>query len=74
VLLAEACNFGIEPLIREDVPALTRSRLLWGPTKLCRAETLSAANAVLVDAQAQIPIVKTWRGGEVASADGWQQY
>jgi len=70
VLLAEACNFGIEPLIREDVPALTRSRLLWVQQNYIRAETLSAANAVLVDAQAQIPLVQTWGGGDVASADG----
>jgi len=70
VLLAEACNFGIEPLVREDVPALTRSRLLWVQQNYIRAETLSAANAVLVDAQTQIPLVKIWGGGEVASADG----
>lgn len=70
VLLAEACNFGLEPLIREDVPALTRSRLLWVQQNYIRAETLSAANAVLVDTQAQIPLVKTWGSGEVASADG----
>jgi TnpA family transposase len=70
VLLAEACNFGLEPLIREDVPALTRSRLLWVQQNYIRAETLSAANAVLVDAQAQIPLVQTWGGGGVASADG----
>ena len=28
VLLAEACNIGLEPLIRSDVPALTKGRLL----------------------------------------------
>jgi len=27
VLLAEACNIGLEPLVRNDVPALRRSRL-----------------------------------------------
>ncbi len=70
VLLAEACNFGIEPLIRDDVPELTRSRLLWVQQNYIRAETLSAANAVLVEAQSQIPLVKAWGDGEVASADG----
>jgi hypothetical protein len=40
VLLAEACNFGIEPLIRDDVPELTRSRLLWVQQNYIRAETL----------------------------------
>jgi len=29
VLLAEACNIGLEPLVRNDVPALRRSRLSW---------------------------------------------
>jgi hypothetical protein len=29
VLLAEACNIGLEPLVREDDPALTRNRLSW---------------------------------------------
>ena len=29
VLLAEACNIGLEPLIRREVPALTRGRLSW---------------------------------------------
>ncbi len=29
VLLAEACNIGLEPLVRLDVPALTRGRLSW---------------------------------------------
>ena len=29
VLIAEACNIGLEPLVRTDVPALRRSRLSW---------------------------------------------
>ena len=29
VLVAEACNTGIKPLVRADVPALHRSRLRW---------------------------------------------
>lgn len=29
VLLAEACNVGLEPLVRPDIPALTRGRLSW---------------------------------------------
>jgi hypothetical protein len=29
VLLAEACNIGLEPVVRADIPALTRSRLSW---------------------------------------------
>lgn len=29
VLVAEACNIGLEPVIRPDVPALARARLAW---------------------------------------------
>ncbi len=70
VLLAEACNIGLEPLIRPDVPALTRGRLEWVQQNYIRAETIARANAVLVDAQARIPLAQAWGGGDVASADG----
>ena len=70
VLLAEACNIGLEPLVRSDIPALTRLRLSWVKQNYIRQETLIRANARLVDAQAQITLAKTWGGGEVASADG----
>jgi TnpA family transposase len=70
VLLAEACNIGLEPLVRSDVPALTRSRLSWVKQNYIRQETLISANARLVDAQARISLAQTWGGGEVASADG----
>ncbi len=70
VLLAEACNIGLEPLIRPDVPALTRGRLEWVRQNYIRAETIVPANAVLVDAQARILLAQAWGGGDVASADG----
>jgi TnpA family transposase len=70
VLLAEACNVGLEPLVRPDIPALTRGRLSWVQQNYIRAETITKANARLVDYQAQIPLAKAWGGGEVASADG----
>src|SRR3546814_4898696 len=35
-----------------------------------RAETLTAANALLVEAHNRIPLTRAWGGGEVASADG----
>ncbi len=34
VLMAEACNIGLEPLIRSNVPALTRHRLNWTKAEL----------------------------------------
>jgi TnpA family transposase len=69
-LLAEACNVGLEPLVRRDVPALTRGRLLWVQQNYLRADTLARANARLVDHQTTIPLAQAWGGGEVASADG----
>jgi TnpA family transposase len=69
-LLAEACNVGLEPLVRRNVPALTRGRLAWVQQNYLRAETLTQANARLVDYQAALPLAQRWGGGEVASADG----
>lgn len=70
VLLAEACNIGLEPFIRPNIPALTRHRLNWIRQNYFRAETLVSANARLVDYQSTLPLAQKWGGGEVASADG----
>ncbi len=70
VLLAEACNIGLEPLVRSNVPALTRHRLSWVKQNYVRAETLARANAKLVDYQSTLSLPQYWGGGEVASADG----
>jgi len=69
VLVSEACNIGLEPLVRNDVPALRRARLSWVGQNFIRNETLTDANACLVAAQNAIPLVHQWGGGEVASAD-----
>src|SRR4051794_24776457 len=55
-LLGEACNVGLEPLARREVPALTRGRLAWVQQNYLRAETLIQANARLVDYQATLPL------------------
>ena len=70
VLLAEACNIGLEPLINENIPALTRSRLSWVKQNYLRADNIVRGNARLVNEQTHIPLVQYWGGGEVASADG----
>ena len=70
VLLAEACNIGLEPVVHPAMPALTRSRLSWVQQNYIRADTLTRANACLVDTQATVPLAQEWGGGEVASADG----
>ena len=70
VLIAHACNISLTPLVRPNIPALTRSRLNWVAQNYIRPETLIQANALLVDAQSSIPLAQSWGGGEVASADG----
>jgi TnpA family transposase len=70
VLIAEACNIGLEPLVNPQNPALTYARLAWTQQNYFRSETITRANARLVDAQARIPLAQAFGGGEVASADG----
>ena len=70
VLIAEARNLGFEPITQASVPALTRGRLSWVAQNYLRGETISAANARLVDYHATLPLVARWGGGDVASADG----
>ena len=69
-LLSEAANTGIEPLVRNDRPALRRERLAWVGQTYFREETITAANAILVAAQNGIDLARQWGGGEVATADG----
>ena len=70
VLLTEACNISLEPVVQRSQPALKRDRLGWVQQNYIRAETITRANATLVEAQSLIPLVQSWGGGEVASADG----
>jgi hypothetical protein len=70
VLCAHAMNVGFKPVTSPGVDALTRDRLLHVDQCYVRAETISAANAVLVGAQADIPLAQAWGGGLVASVDG----
>jgi TnpA family transposase len=57
-------------VVKPGVPALTRDRLSHVDQNYVRAETLRAANARLITAQAEIPLAAAWGGGLVASADG----
>ncbi|MGW3347117.1 transposase [Nonomuraea rubra] len=68
LIVAEACNVGLVP--KPNVPALTRARLLQVDQGYLRGETIAAANARLIAAQAELDIVKCWGGGHIASADG----
>lgn len=58
VLLSEACNVGLVPVAKPDVPALTRARLVQVDQGYFRAETISAANAALIAAQQKIDVVR----------------
>ena len=69
-LVAQGCNIGFEPIIRNDHPALRRSRLSWISQNFIRSETLAAANAKIVSAHAELPITQCWGDGQAASADG----
>ena len=70
LLVAEACNVGLTPVTTSRIPALTRARLSHVDQNYIRADTHSAANACLIDAQGAIPITQAWGGGLVASVDG----
>jgi hypothetical protein len=70
LLVAEACNVGLTPVIKAGTPALTRGRLSHVDQNYVRAETHAAPNAVLIEAQAGVPIVSAWGGGMLASVDG----
>lgn len=70
VLLSESTNIALESVIKDHIPALTKHRLDWTKQNFIRTETITKSNSKLVDYQNQIPIVKHWGTGEVASADG----
>lgn len=70
VLVAEACNIGLEPVVQPGTPTLSRNRLSWVDQNYLREATITAAVAQMVDAQADIPLAQAWGSGDVASADG----
>ncbi len=61
--MSEACNIGMTRVINPNVEALTRSRLVHVDQYYLRSDTIAAANAALIEAQAQVPIVKFWGQG-----------
>ncbi|MDF9513022.1 Tn3 family transposase [Bacillus paranthracis] len=70
LLISQACNIGLRPLVQYGVPSLEPDRLTWIEQNYFRAETLSESNAQLVDFHSQLQLAKMWGGGEIASADG----
>jgi len=70
LLVADACNVGLVPVINPAEPALTRDRLSHVDQNYIRPDTHAAANARLVAYQARIGITDLWGGGLVAGVDG----
>lgn len=70
LLISQACNLGLRPLVQDGVPSLEHDRLTWIEQNYFRAETPSEANAKLVDFYSQLHLANMWGGGEIASANG----
>ena len=70
VLLAEACNISLEDVAHPGVPALTYARLAWVSQNYVRAETIAAANELLLKIHARIPLVGALGDGHIATVDG----
>lgn len=70
VLLAEACNVSLADVAHPGVPALTYARLSWVSQNYVRAETIAAANELLLKVHARIPLVETLGDGHIATVDG----
>lgn len=70
LLVSEACNIGMTPVTSPGHEALTRSRLVHVDQFYLRGDTIAAANAKLIEAQSQVPIVAYWGDGLLASVDG----
>lgn len=70
LLVPEVCNIGMTPVTNPVHEALTRSRLVHVDQFYLRADTIAAANAALIEAQSEVPIVQFWGDGLLASVDG----
>ncbi len=70
LLVSEACNIGMTPVTNPGHEALTRSRLVHVDQFYLRSDTIAAANAMLIQAQSDVPIVAYWGDGLLASVDG----
>ena len=70
VLLAEARNISFADVAHPGVPALTYARLSWVSQNYVRAETIAAANELLLKVHARIPLVEALGDGHIATVDG----
>jgi TnpA family transposase len=70
VLFAEACNISLEDVAHPGIPALSYARLAWVSQNYVRAETIAAANELLLKVHARIPLVGALGDGHIATVDG----
>jgi len=56
VLVAEACNIGLEPVVRAATPALTRARLSWIDQNYIRGETITANSTPTPPTRSPTPV------------------
>jgi TnpA family transposase len=70
VLMAEACNIGYEPLIKNNEPALSRARLSWVQQNYFSSENIEKSNARLVDYHIDLPLTQKIGNGDIVSGDG----
>jgi TnpA family transposase len=70
VLIANACNIGLKPLVQKGIPALEYDRLVWVEQNYLRKETLILANAVIIEYLSKLYLTKSWGNSNIVSADG----
>lgn len=71
LLVSEACNVGLKPIVDDGYAPLSRDRLNWAAHNYFRSATHSAASTRLFDFHAGLALPRDfWGGGEMASADG----
>lgn len=70
MLISESCNVGLTPVINPNLAELTRARLSHVDQNYLRADTIAAANALLIEAQSGVELAQLWGGGLLASVDG----
>ena len=74
VLVAEACDISLEPLVRPEIPALTAARLAWVQQNYIHAETLIRATAPSGQGSSPHSLTKARGDGKVASTDGLRSW
>jgi TnpA family transposase len=57
-------------VINLNMAELTRARLSHVDQNYLRADTIAAANALLIEAQSRVELAQLWGGGLLASVDG----